>query len=74
MYEWLYEIFKGEMEGLGRQPWCPKRSAKGNVSAMTKMFAPFWSSKPSQEPALFRENPADLTFPIPEPEAKLCCW
>lgn len=35
-YEGLYEIFKGEMEGLGRQPWCPKRSAKGNVSAMTK--------------------------------------
>lgn len=36
------------------------------------MFAPCWFSKPSQEPAPFRENPADLTFP--EPEAKLCCW
>lgn len=75
MYEGLHKIFKGEMEGLSRWPLHPKRSAEGNISATTKAFAPYWSSKPSQEPAPFRENPADLRlFPVPEPKAKLCCW
>lgn len=74
-YEGLHEIFKGQMEGPGRRPPCPRGSAEGDISTTTKVFAPCWSSKPSQQPAPFRENPADLgLFLIPEPEAKLCCW
>lgn len=43
VYDGLHEIFKGQTEGW--QPPHPKSSAKGNISATTKVFAPRWSLK-----------------------------
>lgn len=69
--EGLHEVFKEEAAGGHHNPSALLRATS---LLQQKRLLPHWSSMPSQEPAPLREDPADLRlFPIPEPEAKLCC-